>query len=260
MQSFLFIYLNYSILLKAIKHTPNFITVLNLSSGAISVTFAAGGEFYIAGILILIAALFDFLDGFFARILKSYSPIGGQLDSLADMISFGFAPAFLLHIYMKKLMITDYLTTDLVLFEPIVLIVLLSPLLLTAFAALRLAIFNIDERQSENFIGLPVPAMALFFVSAIISMEKQMINLNIHEIIWVTLVVFFSVLMVLSFPMFSLKFKNYRWKENKIQFIFVGISIILLVTLQTIGISLAVIMYIFLSGLINVLRLNRELK
>jgi CDP-diacylglycerol--serine O-phosphatidyltransferase len=240
------------------NNIPNIITLLNLTAGAVSVSFSAVGNFYIATILILVAAIFDFFDGFFARILGAYSPIGKQLDSLADIVSFGFAPAFLLHVFLKKMIIPGFLMVEISFIDLSKLLIILSPFLLTIFAAVRLAVFNIDTKQNSRFIGLPVPAVALFFISLIISLEMQTIDLYIHEINWVLMILVFSVLMVISFPMFSLKFDNYQWKGNEIRYIFIGISLILLVTLQTIGISLAIILYIFLSGLMNVLHLNSD--
>jgi CDP-diacylglycerol--serine O-phosphatidyltransferase len=226
--------------------------------GAASVAFSATGNFSVAALLVLLAAVLDFLDGFVARLLKSGSLLGKQLDSLADIVSFGFAPAFMLHMYLKKITLQNYLSAEIGFIGFEKLIIILAPFLITVFAAVRLAIFNIDEKQKERFTGLPVPAVALFFISAIYSMQNQLNNqLFIHEFNWVIMVVVFSILMVISFPMFSLKFEHYRWKGNEIQYVFIGISLILLVTLQTIGISLAVILYIFLSVLMNVLHINR---
>ncbi|MFO8236363.1 MAG: CDP-alcohol phosphatidyltransferase family protein [Bacteroidales bacterium] len=245
---------------KVFKNIPNFLTILNLLSGTLAITFAATGDLYFAGGLVGIAAIFDFMDGFAARLLKTISPIGKQLDSLADVISFGLAPSFILHVFLKGIIFSGsgYLTTDLSLIGSFDLILLLSPFLLTVFATLRLAMFNLSTKQQSFFMGLPVPAMALFFVFAVMSAENYATNqFFMHEVNWLVLIVLFSALMVVPFPMFSLKFENYDWRGNEIQYIFIGISAILLVTLQTIGISLIIILYIFLSGLMNVLQLNK---
>ncbi len=224
----------------------------------ISVAFSAVGNFSVAALLVFIGAIFDFSDGWVARMLKTGSPLGKQLDSLADIVSFGFAPAFMLHMYLKKIILQNYLTTEIGFVGAENLVILLSPFLITVFAAIRLAVFNLDDQQKNRFTGLPVPAVALFFISAVYNMQSHLGGkLYIHEVNWLLMVVVFSVLMVIKFPMFSLKFEHYCWKGNEIQYIFIGISIILLVTLQTIGISLAVILYIFLSVLMNVLQLNR---
>lgn len=240
-----------------IKHIPNGITLLNLFAGVLSVAFASIGNFYFASLLILIAALLDFLDGFLARLLQAYSPIGKELDSMADIISFGFAPAFMMYIYLKKILLSNYLTAD-ILYAPVSeLLMILSPFLLTAFAALRLAKFNVTTTQKTFFLGLPTPAMALFFASAMLSFNTPWLNdVSIYAWHWVVLIVVFSSLMVIPLHMFSLKFSSFGWHSNEIRYIFIGISLILLVTLQSLGLSIAIVLYIFLSGVTNIMDLN----
>ncbi|MFW5978476.1 MAG: CDP-alcohol phosphatidyltransferase family protein [Bacteroidia bacterium] len=243
-----------------IKNIPNFLTILNMLSGSVAIVFAATGNLYLAGVLVAVAAIFDFIDGLSARLLGTVSSIGKQLDSLADIVSFGLAPAFILHIFLKKMILpgSGYLTTDFMHLGIPELFIIFSPFLLTLFASLRLAKFNISTTQHHVFYGLPVPASALFFVFAVMNLENFSANaFYIHEVHWVILIILFSSLMVVPFPMFSLKFEHYRWRGNEIPYIFVGISAILLVTLQTLGISLIVILYIFLSGLMNVLHINK---
>ena len=241
-----------------IRHTPNGISILNLLSGAMAVVFSINGNFYIAGIFILIAGLLDFLDGLIARLLKAYTKIGKELDSLADIVSFGFAPSIMIHIYLKKLLLQNYLTAD-ILYIPIdQMIIIFSPFLLLVFAAIRLARFNVISKTQEGFSGLPSPASAIFFASAILSFGTSWFNeISMYAWHWVILVIVFSFLMVMPFRMFSLKFKHWRWKGNENRYIIIGISAILLVTLQSLGISLAIVAYIFLSGLINVLDINQ---
>ncbi len=241
-----------------IRHTPNGISLLNLLAGATAVVFSINGNFYIAGIFILIAGLLDFLDGLVARLLKAYTQIGKDLDSLADIISFGFAPSIMLHIYLKKILLPNYLTAD-ILYIPIEqMLIIFSPFLLLVFAAIRLARFNVISETQKDFTGLPTPASAIFFASAILSFGTSWFNeISVYAWHWVILIIVFSFLMIMPFRMFSLKFKHWRWKGNENRYVIIGISAILLVTLQSLGISLAIVAYIFLSGLINVLDINQ---
>ncbi len=201
-----------------------------------------------AAFLIWIAALLDFFDGFFARLLKAYSPMGKELDSLADMVSFGVLPAMILFVLIEN-------STE-SLFLPYL------ALLVAAFSALRLANFNIDTRQTENFIGLPTPANAIFISSFpfIISEENNFLNhLLLNEWFLVSIAIVFSLLLVAELPLFSLKFKSYKWSENKIRFSFIILSVILLVFLQFIAIPIIIVVYIIIS-LIQTYTLKRNLK
>jgi CDP-diacylglycerol--serine O-phosphatidyltransferase len=239
------------------KHIPNGISILNLLSGAMAVVFSINGNFYLAGLFILIAGAFDFLDGLIARLLKAYTKIGKELDSLSDIVSFGFAPSIMLHVYLKKLLLQNYLTADILYVSFTKMLLIFSPFLLLIFAAIRLARFNIKSNNEEGFSGLPTPACAIFFASAILSFGTTWFNeISVFAWHWVILVIVFSSLMVIPFPMFSLKFKHWRWRGNENRYIIIGISAILLVTLQSLGISMAIIAYIFLSGLTNVLDIN----
>ena len=239
------------------RHIPNGISILNLLSGALSAIFAMNGNFYLAGLFILIAAAFDFLDGMVARLLQAYTKIGKELDSLSDIVSFGFAPSILLHMYLKKLLLQNFLTADILYIPVTKMLMILSPFLILVFAALRLARFNVSDAQEQHFSGLPSPACAIFFASAVLSFGTSWFNeISIYAWHWVILIIVFSLLMIVPFQMFSLKFKNWRWAGNEIRYIIIGISLILLVTLQSLGISMAVIAYIFLSGVINILDTN----
>jgi len=239
------------------KHIPNGISVLNLLSGAMAVVFSINGNFYLAGMFILVAGAFDFLDGLIARLLNAYTKIGKELDSLSDIVSFGFAPSIMLHIYLKKLLLQNYLTADILYISVTKMLLIFSPFLLLVFAAIRLARFNVRSNTEEGFSGLPTPACAIFFASAILSFGTSWFNeVSVFAWHWVILVIVFSSLMVIPFPMFSLKFKHWRWRGNENRYIIIGISAILLVTLQSLGISMAIVAYIFLSGLINVLDIN----
>ena len=223
------------------RHAPNTITCLNLFCGCLSVVHSLGGMLDIAAYLILVAAVFDFLDGFAARWLKAYSDLGKQLDSLADMVSFGVAPASVMYMLLGN--------TGYYLIAP-------AAYIIAVFSALRLAKFNIDTRQTDSFIGLPTPANALFICSlAFISADNIQLyvltNDNIFFLLAVTAVS--SYLLVAELPLFSLKFKSFDWKSNKIRYIFVIISVIVLIMLQWAGLAVVILIYIVLSIFTNLL-------
>jgi CDP-diacylglycerol--serine O-phosphatidyltransferase len=234
------------------KHIPNFITSLNVLCGSIAVVFVMRGSLTTAVLLIILAAVFDFLDGMSARMLKAYSPMGKELDSLADMISFGLAPGLLMYKLLETSLfhenIVPNLQSNLSLTE---LLIVGSAFLIPIFSALRLAKFNVDERQTSSFIGLPTPANALFISSLALIQEHGTIlavdNLLLSTPVLLGITFFFSFLLVAEIPMFSLKFKNLSWKNNQVQYIFLFCSILLLSTLQLYGISTIVLLFIGIS-------------
>jgi CDP-diacylglycerol--serine O-phosphatidyltransferase len=256
---------------------PNFITSLNLLAGSLSVFLALSGEKFLipAAYLIGIAALFDFLDGMSARLLKAYSEIGKQLDSLADLVSFGVAPAAILFQMLKKSQKIEALSLHLPFLN---ILILSSAALIIIFSAWRLAKFNIDQRQSDSFIGMPTPAVAIFIASLPIIKETDPGNLIIISKIldinlpfsillgWIALQVFvlesikfflpviviLSFLLVSEFPMFSLKFKNMSFKDNRIRYIFLMISFILIIFLQFMSIPFIIITFAVMSGIKNI--------
>ena len=199
------------------KHIPNFVTSLNLLSGSISIIFALKGNLELAAWFIGLAAVFDFMDGMLARLLNAKSDIGVQLDSLADMISFGLAPAMIVFQLMEKTLNKPFLYWfDLNVFS-------LIAFSLTVFSALRLAKFNIDDQQTEDFIGLPTPANALFFASLpLVYFQAESIGFgfakNLISDYWIlfSLALIFSGLLVSNIKLFSMKFKNFSLKDNLI--------------------------------------------
>lgn len=237
------------------KHIPNTITSFNLLSGCISITLAFEGYMLFAVYMIFVAAIFDFLDGMSARLLNSYSNVGKELDSLADVVSFGVAPSVIIFHLMKiNLFETAQLPAiDMLSFKEILL--LLIPFFIAILSGVRLAKFNIDERQTENFIGLAVPANAMFFVSLylvkILSTNHLLVSLLENEYFLAALILVFSLLLVAEFPMFSLKFKNLGLKGNHIRYIFIVLSAILLISLHTVAIPLIILLYILLSAINN---------
>ena len=219
------------------RHIPNALTCMNLFSGCIACVMAFHANFEMAMLFIVIGAVFDFFDGLAARLLHAYSNIGKDLDSLADDVSFGVAPALIVFSLFKEINYPDYLSF-LANWLPY------AAFLIAVFSALRLAKFNNDTRQTTSFIGLPVPANALFWASLVAGCKPIA---SYHPLLTLVLVCLFSWLLVSEIPMFSLKFKNLSWKDNKIAFIFVIISAILLITLKIAGFAAVIVWYILLS-------------
>lgn len=237
------------------KHIPNTITSLNLLSGCISITLAFEGYMLFAVYMIFLAAFFDFMDGMSARLLKAYSIVGKELDSLADIVSFGIAPSVIVFHLMK---ISLFKTVHLPPIENLTLteiLFLLIPFFIAILSGVRLAKFNVDERQTESFIGLAVPANAIFFVSlylvSVITTNDLLLTILKNKYVLSVLVILFSLLLVAEFPMFSLKFKNLGFQGNKIRYIFIVLSAILLILLHTIAIPIIIILYILLSAINN---------
>lgn len=219
------------------KHIPNAITCLNLFSGCIAIVFAFQGAYMTAACLIALAAIFDFFDGFAARLLHAYSPLGKELDSLADVVSFGVAPGVMIYSFISDLSYTTGRS------EYLAYLAFLIPV----FSALRLAIFNIDERQATSFIGLPTPANALFWAFGIAGSFEYVLDTTFDPMIVVAVTIFFSWLLVSNLPMFSLKFKHYKWRGNRLRYYFIAGCIVLLIMLGITGLSACILWYIGLS-------------
>ena len=221
------------------KHIPNTITCCNLISGCIATYFAFQTDYQMSLVFIIIGAVFDFFDGMTARLLHVSSPIGKELDSLADDITFGFAPSAMVFSLLKSFHI--HLT-----------VVPFLAFIMAAFSGLRLAKFNLDERQAMGFIGLPTPANALFWGALIVGLKDQMPEMMHHtEYAYVVLLMVFvsSYLLVSEIPMFALKFKHWGWKGNEVKYIFVLSCIPLLLFLGVIGIAAIILWYVLLSAL-----------
>jgi CDP-diacylglycerol--serine O-phosphatidyltransferase len=236
------------------RHIPNFVTCLGLLSGCISILYSTSGDLKLAGIFILIAAIFDFIDGWFARILNSITPFGKQLDSLADVISFGVAPSFILYKLMVFSLVDSSPTSNFNIAEPglVQTLILSSSFLIAVFAALRLARFNIDATQEESFKGLPTPGAALLIASLGFVVTEDQHELPLESVllqIWflVILVFLLCYLMVSGIRMFSLKFKHYGLKENAVRYLFLFLSLILIIIFRLPGIVPVIILYILVS-------------
>ena len=199
------------------KHIPNAITCCNLLSGCISCVMAMEGNFVLALTFIVLGAIFDFFDGMVARLLKVSSPLGVQLDSLADDITFGFAPSFMVFTFMQGLALPAFM-------KPIAVIFPYAPFFIAAFSALRLAKFNIDKRQTTTFIGLPTPANALFWASLIVGYGNYIKELNYGWLLMLGLIALSCYLLIAEIPMFSMKIKYLAWRANKIRYSFLIVS------------------------------------
>ena len=225
------------------RHIPNTITCGNLVSGCMSILFLTLGMPVKAAIMIFVAGLFDFLDGFMARLLKAHSPIGGDLDSLSDVVSFGVAPGFIMYWLMTK-------SFDL----PSVVWYGVNPLaclafLLPVFSAIRLAKFNIDDTQKTTFRGLPTPAMAIFVASLPLALA-QLGHLTDGSLgYWACLgiTLFFSFLMVSNLKCFSFKMKSAKWKGNEVRWIFLIVAVAGIAIFRLAALPFMLVIYILMS-------------
>lgn len=256
------------------KHIPNLFTALNLFFGSISISYAfrsyIGYELQIdilvwASYFILIAAVFDFLDGFSARLLNTQSEVGRQLDSLADMISFGMAPAAIIWaifhhsldlLYFEminngkvSLKYAEFLNFK----EYVAIIVFILPV----FAAFRLAKFNVDTRQTKDFYGLPTPAVSIFLAAFPLMLKYDFLDLKsfILNVYFLLAIVFsLSILMISEIRLFSLKFDGFSFQKNKVRFIFLVISTALLAVFRFYGLPIVILAYLAISSVENALK------
>lgn len=226
------------------RHLPNAITLLNLFCGACACLCLLYGRLEWAIGLVAIGALADLLDGMLARLLKVHSELGKQLDSLADMVSFGLVPGIILYGLIAARFLGHW-PTDLE-------VRALPAFLITLFAALRLGKFNLDERQTEGFIGLPTPACTLFMIGLLgMYLSPGIFAPFFHPITYYLLVILFSALMVSEIPMFSFKFKSLQWTGNEIRIIFAAIAGVILVLWSVAGLALVVLLYVLISIFIH---------
>lgn len=225
-----------------IRNIPNTITSCNLFCGCIASYWAFQGNYKLTLLFIILGAVFDFFDGMTARLLHVSSPIGKELDSLADDVTFGLAPAAIVFSLFKEVHYPAFLA-------PIADIMPYAAFLIAVFSALRLAKFNLDERQTSSFIGMPTPANALFWGSLTVGANDFLTSTSFNAIYLLILVIIMSLLLVAELPMFSLKFKNLSWQQNKVSYIFLIVSIPLLIIFQLSGFAAVILWYIVLSVL-----------
>lgn len=224
------------------RHIPNTVTCCNLFCGCIASIMGFQAKYEMAILFIILGAVFDFFDGMLARLFHVSGPLGKELDSLADDITFGFAPSVIVYSLFKEVQYPDILApfTDYIPY---------TAFIIAVFSALRLGKFNIDTRQSTSFIGLPTPANALFWGSLVVGGHDFLVSESFNAIYLLILVLIMSYLLVAEIPMFSLKFKNLTWSDNKISYIFLLVCIPLLIFLQISGFAAIILWYIFLSAI-----------
>ena len=227
------------------KHIPNIITLLNLFCGCIALVFVAELNFEMAFFFVSLGIFLDFFDGFFARLFKVSGPLGVQLDSLADMVTSGVVPGFVMFWMLKQGQnpadashIIPYLG-----------------FIITLGSCYRLANFNIDTRQSDSFIGLPTPANTLFIMSLplVIKFSDSMVLFDILSNQWFLLAItlFSAYILNAEIPLFSLKIKDFTFKKNALQIVFLSLCVLLLVFFQYLAIPLVIITYVLLSVINN---------
>ncbi len=217
--------------MKLLRHLPNALTCGNLLCGSLGILWVTKYPVEQAAYFVWAACVFDFLDGFVARALHASSPIGKELDSLADMVSFGLLPTIALYTMIDSTVGIDPL---------------FSFVAFSIFSALRLAKFNIDENQKDSFIGVPTPAIALF-ITALPFLPEPAHGVMDHGATLIAIAVLLSFLLVSPFKLFALKFKNFSWADNKIRFTFTLLTALLLAGWQAGAIPLIILLYIAIS-------------
>ncbi len=234
-----------------VKHIPNALTLLNVFCGSCALVSIQNGRYTEGVVFLMVALVADFFDGFAARLLNVKSDMGKELDSLADMVSFGVVPGLILY----KLIKTSDLASS---FEQSYLPLL--AFIITAFSCYRLAKFNLDTRQTTDFIGLATPANTLFFIGLLLIKQNELEGLDAvvsNKTFLYALIPLSSYLLVSEIPMFSFKFKGFGWVGNEIRYIFAAITIALLVLMREAAISLLIVVYVSINVVFNQLKLRK---
>lgn len=235
---------------------PNLLTAGNLVGGILAIILTLEGRIDLAPYFILLSALFDFLDGFVARLLKVQSELGKQLDSLADMVTFGVAPGVIVYSHFEQAIIANR--------DESLYFLKYTAFIIPVFALFRLAKFNLDNRQTDSFIGLPTPALTIFFIAYPMmlidsldpfnSWKLSVIAIASQPYVLAATIVIIAPLMVTELPLFALKFKHFKWSGNEIRYIFLTISIVLLATLFVWALPIIILLYIILSLINNLIK------
>jgi CDP-diacylglycerol--serine O-phosphatidyltransferase len=240
--------------MKIKNHIPNFITLLNLFCGCLAIVAAFKFDLIIASYLVFAGAFFDYIDGTAARILKAKSDMGKELDSLADVVTFGVVPSIIVYQLLIKNITGSVFFSDYN-------FLIYFPFIIALFSAIRLAKFNIDNRQTISFLGIPTPANAIFWASApiIIYYNEHLtpstftffhsflsdVFQNPYILLIMSLIL--SLLLIIEIPLFSLKFTNFKWKNNSIRYLFLAASIILILLINVAALPIIIILYIVFS-------------
>jgi len=228
------------------KHIPNIITLLNLSSGVVAVLLASRGRLQEAAVMVVAASVFDFFDGFTARLLHVKSNVGKELDSLADVVSFGVAPAVMMYFLLCKT------NTNLFVFHEIFVLQAVIAILFPCFVALRLAKFNLDERQTSVFFGLPSPAAAFVLISL-----PFFPLFDCSFCLYTIIILLLCVLMLSDIQLFSLKFTNYKIKDNIFRYVLLCFALFLILWLRAMSLPFIILAYIILSIVQNRLNIKK---
>jgi CDP-diacylglycerol--serine O-phosphatidyltransferase len=236
------------------KHIPNIITLLNLFSGCVALVFAFQLEFELAFYFVCLGIFLDFFDGFFARLFKVSSPLGLQLDSLADMVTSGVVPG----VVMFQLLLKSFGEEKVISvssWDNSVMILPFLGFIITLGSCYRLANFNIDTRQTDSFIGVPTPANALFILSLPLILQYSNVEFitNALQNYWVLIVISFisAYIMNAEIPLFSLKIKNFTFQKNALQIFFLVVALLFLVLFRYLGVALIIVFYVLLSVVNN---------
>lgn len=225
------------------KHIPNSLTCCNLMCGCMATGAAFYGNYRWAIVVIIVGAVFDFFDGMVARLLGVSSPIGKELDSLADVVTFGVAPSAILFYLFHEVQYPAFL-------EPAAKILPYTAFLMAAFSALRLAKFNLDTRQTTSFIGLPTPANALFWGSLVVGQHAFLVSAKFNAVFLFLFMFLSCLLLVAEVPLFSLKFKDLSWEHNRVQYIFLA-GCLASLPLGASALAAIVVWYVALSLIVN---------
>lgn len=221
------------------KHIPNSLTCCNLMCGCMATGAAFYGNYRWAIVMIIVGAVFDFFDGMVARLLHVSSPIGKELDSLADVVTFGVAPSAILFHLFHRVHYPEFI-------QPIEDFLPYTAFLMAAFSALRLAKFNLDERQTSSFIGLPTPANALFWASLVVGQHAFLVSLKFNAVFLFLFMLLSCMLLVAEIPLFALKFKDLSWQNNSIKYIFL-VGCLAFLPLGVSSIAAMIVWYVLLS-------------
>lgn len=252
---------------------PNILTAGNFFCGLLSIVLSLTGNIYLAAFPLIASLIFDYLDGMVARLLHQQGELGKQMDSLADVVSFGVAPGMWMLVAMPSIIRGDFMmfeneVVNYQFYEWVYGLIEgkhmnlwpLIALLIPVFSMFRLAKFNIDTRQTTSFIGLPTPANTVFFTIYPILLfqapNNEGLSLKIAEVfcnpyVVITLILIFSYLLIAELPLFSLKFKNFSWKENQIRFIFLFLTLVLIILLRIYSMPMIIVLYLLISVIDN---------
>ncbi|MCP3660786.1 MAG: CDP-diacylglycerol--serine O-phosphatidyltransferase [Bacteroidetes bacterium] len=225
------------------KHIPNLLTLFNLVSGCLGIIEALNGNLYTAEKYMWLGMILDFLDGYVARLLKSSSSLGKELDSFADLVTSSILPCMMIYITIKNGLDINYKYDFYYYLHN-------TAFIIPALAALRLAKFNLDDSQTYHFKGMPTPACALLLAS-LTTLDNSIILKKIkfmNDPLFLSLIsIFCSLLLISNIKFIAFKFKGYKWSKNKLRYFFATIAIILFITMKKEGVVLSLILYIIIA-------------